>query len=367
MSRSSVNLPSLLLLLCAVGVVGKAEPALPNDEAFVLPKSRKAAAMAVVTDADGSEQAIWTTGKSKRSLGSPWNNDVWSLRVFATDFTWERLHAGGDSEDAPVPRWKSAADTINNEVFLFGGSANENAGLQNDIWKFSVLTGKWEHVDDLVGAVPEHRRAMGVNAVDDTLWIFAGKINLHVNTNDLWHVNLNGSKNSDFRPGVNGSGTNRSWVLETCPTGLKANGTTNAPRPPGLPTVSPAAGGGRRLQRSERLLYPGNDHDDDAAGHVGPEGADDDGDSVDPYNHCSSTSTYPTPGIRGVATAIVPQVTVTHGTAWDPALNQTVVTTQTETRNFYVVFGGRFSSTQYSKVGHTNRAKQSLTRCCVTH
>lgn len=109
-------------------------------------------------------------------------DDFWT---FDSDFDiWTQLKSSGL---VPEKRQKSAFCSDGNILFLFGG---EGLSLFNDLYYYSVITGKWYLISQNKDPWPSPRSSSCMIYYEKKLYIYGGNVGLGVISNDLWVFDL---------------------------------------------------------------------------------------------------------------------------------------------------------------------------------
>ncbi|CAE7632810.1 gacHH, partial [Symbiodinium pilosum] len=131
---------------------------------------------------------IWIFGGWDDSSGL---NDMWKYSIQGG--SWTRLPRSGS--------WPSSrgghsvvADAAGRQLFLFGGLADDDGEIFNDLWKFQIKDLTWSQLE-LMQPVPPARS--GHSAVLDStskMWIFGGSATWSwwEVLDDLWSCDVQG-------------------------------------------------------------------------------------------------------------------------------------------------------------------------------
>lgn len=95
------------------------------------------------------------------------SREVWAIDPSDSSGGWIHL------ADCPCsPRVNFGAALVHNKIVFIGGLAAKTGAPTNlaDIWSLDLVTKQWKREGDLA----EGRRAMGISAVDDDVYIFGG-------------------------------------------------------------------------------------------------------------------------------------------------------------------------------------------------
>jgi len=119
-------------------------------------------------------------------------NELWLYDPIADIWNLQRPEG-----PLPHPRDHHGASMVHGDLYVFGGRISEKRkadAVRNDLWSYSLWTGRWVEHHSIAGAVPSARYMPGVSSVHyngkDAVAVFAGE-NLPGSTkrttlNDVW-------------------------------------------------------------------------------------------------------------------------------------------------------------------------------------
>ena len=114
--------------------------------------------------------------------------DTWLFTPGPASF-WRRLHFGDERNARPGPRWKSAGDGVNGNLYIFGGHVERGSHsyYYDDMWVLSHQS-TWREIPK--GEVwPPARRGHAAAHADDLLVIVGGRQHHSECLRDAWAFN----------------------------------------------------------------------------------------------------------------------------------------------------------------------------------
>ena len=158
------------------------------DNISQTPYRRKAAVFASLEDGT----AVLFSGKTKDERVNnghmAYVGDTWLFTPGPASF-WRRLHFGDERGARPGPRWKSAGDGVNGNLYIFGGHVQRGSHsfYYDDMWALEKQS-SWREIPK--GEVwPPARRGHAAAHADDLLVIVGGRQHHSECLRDAWAFN----------------------------------------------------------------------------------------------------------------------------------------------------------------------------------
>ena len=152
------------------------------------PYRRKAAVFASLEDGT----AVLFSGKTKDARVNnghmAYVGDTWLFTPGPASF-WRRLHFGDERGSRPGPRWKSAGDGVNGNLYIFGGHVERGSHsyYYDDMWVLSHQS-TWREIEKK-DVWPPARRGHAAAHADDLLVIVGGRQHHSECLRDAWAFN----------------------------------------------------------------------------------------------------------------------------------------------------------------------------------
>lgn len=117
--------------------------------------------------------------------GLNYHTVFYSSELFVIDPISAKVSEISEYYEIPDPRNFASLVTIENSLYLFGGSS-ENIKFYNDLWQFSLTTETWTKIDTL-GTAPDPRSDFGCTRSGYRMFVYGGKALDYYN--DLYEYN----------------------------------------------------------------------------------------------------------------------------------------------------------------------------------
>ena len=188
-ARQVAPAPGRAAWLLAALVTAASAHAPKADNISQTPYRRKAAVFASLEDGT----AVLFSGKTKDERVNnghmAYVGDTWLFTPGPASF-WRRLHFGDERNARPGPRWKSAGDGVNGNLYIFGGHVEHGSHsvYYDDMWALEKRS-TWREIPK--GEVwPPARRGHAAAHADDLLVIVGGRQHHSECLRDAWAFNI---------------------------------------------------------------------------------------------------------------------------------------------------------------------------------
>lgn len=98
-----------------------------------------------------------------------------------------------NSKAVPSKRANHSAVTVNDSLYVFGGSMKDGI-LLNDFWKFDIKSCQWSLLPYSEDNYPNPRSGHNLCVIGEEIFLFGGKVGMLCEVNDLWKYSLQTNK-----------------------------------------------------------------------------------------------------------------------------------------------------------------------------